>query len=77
MSNGRLFWCEQDRLLLLGLLLENVGLDRAVNAVRLARFFGTGELFWLNLQTAYELDVERDRLGSRLEKAVTVLSRAS
>jgi hypothetical protein len=28
--HGKLFWSEEDRLLLLGLLLENVGADRAV-----------------------------------------------
>jgi addiction module HigA family antidote len=49
----------------------------ADTALRLARFFGTSELFWLNLQTAYDLDVERDRLGARLLKEVAVLSRAS
>ena len=27
---GRLFWCEEDRLAVLGMLLENVGADRAV-----------------------------------------------
>ena len=30
-------------------------------ALRLARFFGTSDRFWLNLQAAYDLDVERDR----------------
>lgn len=35
----------------------------ADTALRLARYFGTSERFWLNLQTGYELDVERDRLG--------------
>jgi plasmid maintenance system antidote protein VapI len=32
--------------------------------------------FWLNLQTAYDLDVERDRLGTRLAKEVAVLPKA-
>lgn len=27
---GKLFWCEEDRVMLLGMLLENVGLDCAV-----------------------------------------------
>jgi hypothetical protein len=30
MNRGRLFWDEEERLLLLGLLLENVGVDAAV-----------------------------------------------
>jgi addiction module HigA family antidote len=49
----------------------------ADTALRLARCFGTSERFWLNLQAAYDLDVERDRLGSRLEKEVGVLQKAS
>jgi len=49
----------------------------ADTALRLGRFFGTSERFWLNLQTAYDLDVERDRLGSRLLEEVAVLERAS
>ncbi len=42
----------------------------ADTALRLARYFGTSERFWLNLQTGYDLDVERDRLGDRLEQEV-------
>lgn len=44
----------------------------ADTALRLARFFGTTDRFWLNLQAAYDLDVERDRLGDRLEREVAV-----
>jgi antitoxin HigA-1 len=54
--------------------------DRAISAdtaLRLARFFGTSDRFWLNLQTRYDLEVERDHLGSRLAKEVRVLARAS
>ena len=43
----------------------------ADTALRLARYFGTSERFWLNLQAQYDLDVERDRLGDRLELEVT------
>lgn len=49
----------------------------ADTALRLARFFGTSELFWLNLQAAYDLDVERDRLGGRLAREVATFSKAS
>ena len=45
-------------------------------ALRLARFLGTSERFWLNLQTSYDLEVERDRLGDRLRKDVQVLQKA-
>lgn len=44
----------------------------ADTALRFARYFGTSERFWLNLQTQYDLDVERDRLGDRLEREVVV-----
>ena len=46
----------------------------ADTALRLARFFGTTERFWLNLQTRYDLEVERDRLGDRLEREVVSLA---
>ncbi len=48
----------------------------ADTALRLARFFGTSDRFWLNLQAAYDLDVERDRLGSRLAREVPVYRKA-
>jgi addiction module HigA family antidote len=54
--------------------------NRAVSAdtaLRLARYFGTSDRFWLNLQAAYDLDVERDRLGRRLEQEVAVHKKAS
>ena len=44
----------------------------ADTALRLARYFGTSERFWLNLQGQFDLDVERDRLGHRLKKEVVV-----
>ena len=49
----------------------------ADTALRLARFFGTSERFWLNLQSGYDLEVERDRLKTRLVREVQVLRRAS
>lgn len=42
----------------------------ADTALRLARYFGTSDRFWLNLQTSYDLDVEREKLGSRLDEEV-------
>lgn len=44
----------------------------ADTALRLARYFGTSDRFWLDLQTSYDLDVERDKLGNRLEAEVLV-----
>ena len=48
----------------------------ADTALRLARYFGTSEQFWLNLQSQYDLDVERDRLGDRLEAEVVQFRRS-
>jgi addiction module HigA family antidote len=44
----------------------------ADTALRLGRYFGTSERFWLNLQNRYDLEVEKDRLGDRLEQEVRV-----
>jgi addiction module HigA family antidote len=49
----------------------------ADTALRLARYFGTTERFWLNLQARFDLEEQRDLLGRRLEKEVVVLDRAS
>jgi addiction module HigA family antidote len=38
----------------------------ADTALRLARYFGTTERFWLNLQSRHDLEVERDRLARTL-----------
>src|SRR5713101_1709506 len=48
----------------------------ADTALRLARYFGTSDRFWLNLQSRYDLETEKDRLGRRLQKEVAVLARA-
>lgn len=42
----------------------------ADTALRLSRYFGTSDRFWLNLQASFDLDVERERLGDRLEAEV-------
>lgn len=44
----------------------------ADSALRLSRYFGTSERFWMNLQVRYDLEVEKDRLGERLEREVKV-----
>lgn len=38
----------------------------ADTALRLARYFGTSERFWLNLQSRYDIERERDRLANDL-----------
>ncbi len=46
----------------------------ANTALRLARFFGNSPQFWLGLQMDYDLDMENDDLGGRLEKEVRTLA---
>lgn len=40
----------------------------ADTALRLARYFGTTDRFWLNLQVRYDLEVEKDNLGDTLDR---------
>ena len=42
----------------------------ADTALRLARYFGTSETFWMGLQADYELEDARERLGDRLDREV-------
>ncbi len=44
----------------------------ADTALRLAKFFGTTERFWLNLQVRHDLEVEKGRLSGVLERDVSV-----
>ena len=41
-------------------------------ALRLSRYFGLSERFWINLQVRYDLEKEKDRLKNRLEEEVRV-----
>ena len=41
-------------------------------ALRLSRYFGLSEKFWLNLQARYDLEIEKDRLQDKLEAEVQV-----
>ena len=47
----------------------------ADTALRLARYFGTSERFWMNLQVRYDLEVEREQLGDKLEQDIPILVR--
>ena len=46
----------------------------ADTALRLSKYFGMTERFWMNLQARYDLEVEKDRLGSRLDDEVRKLA---
>jgi addiction module HigA family antidote len=41
-------------------------------ALRLSLFFGLSERFWINLQTRYDIEMEKDRLEDRLAKEVRI-----
>jgi antitoxin HigA-1 len=45
----------------------------ADTALRLSRYFGTSERFWLNLQSHFDLETEKDRLGDRLCREVRIM----
>jgi addiction module HigA family antidote len=45
-------------------------------ALRLSKFFGLSERFWINLQARYDLEVEKDRLKDRLDKEVHIYTSA-
>ena len=45
----------------------------ADTALRLSKFFGTSERFWMNLQARYDLEIEKDQLGPVLD-AITPLA---
>ena len=42
----------------------------ADTAMRLARYFGTSPQYWLNLQTAYDLEVAERRMAATIEREV-------
>ena len=44
----------------------------ADTALRLGKYFGISAQFWVNLQAHYDLAVEEDRLGKRLDREVHV-----
>ena len=41
-------------------------------ALRLSLYFGLSERFWMNLQTRYDIEVEKDKLEDRLAKEVHI-----
>jgi len=48
----------------------------ADTALRLGLYFDTSPEFWMNLQTYYDLEIQSDTLGKRLEKEVQTLAMA-
>ena len=48
----------------------------ADTALRLGRYFGTSAQFWLNLQTHFDLEVQEDKIGNRLDQEVHAFAAA-
>jgi addiction module HigA family antidote len=44
----------------------------ADTALRLAQYFGTSAKFWMGLQSDYDLDITKDKVGQRIQKEVRV-----
>jgi addiction module HigA family antidote len=42
----------------------------ADTALRLSRYFGMSEDYWLRAQAHYDLEVEKDRAGERIDREV-------
>lgn len=58
---------------------EIVHQKRAISAdtaLRLGRYFGMSPQFWINLQSHYDLEVQLDKLGSKLKTEVKIFSNA-
>ena len=49
----------------------------ANTALRLGHYFGMPPQFWINLQTHYDLEVESDKLASKLKREVRVYASAA
>lgn len=45
-------------------------------ALRLSCFFGLSEMFWINLQTRHDIEIEKDKLSGRLAKEVHIYATA-
>lgn len=57
---------------ILDIIHERCGIS-ADTTVRLARYFGTTERFWLNLQTEFDLSVVHQKRKADLERIVPII----
>jgi addiction module HigA family antidote len=46
----------------------------ADTALRLSRYFGMSEGYWINAQAHYDLELEKDRTGDRIKREVRPLT---
>lgn len=45
----------------------------ADTALRLEKYFGTSAAFWMNLQSRYDLEVEKDSSGMQIDRTIKAL----
>ena len=60
--------------------INSNGLFEGIEApyqLRFARYFGTSERFWMNLQSRDELELEKDKLGRKLIDEIQSITRAA
>lgn len=61
-------------------IADIVGERRGINAdttLRLARYLNNAPVFWMNLQTRYDLEVAQDELAGKVARDVRPLETAS
>ena len=46
-------------------------------ALRLSRFFGTSERFWINLQARYDIEMAKRKIGTHLQADIRPLKSAA
>ena len=49
----------------------------ADTALRLGKYFGNSPQFWMNLQTWYDLEIEKDKILDRLNKEIHPFNKAA
>ena len=49
----------------------------ADTALRFEKYFGTTATFWMNLQSRYELETEKDAIGAKIQREIKALACAA
>jgi antitoxin HigA-1 len=49
----------------------------ADTALRFEKYFGTTATFWMNLQSRYELETEKDAIGPKIQREIKAFARAA
>ena len=56
-------------------IVHNMRRITADTALRFAKYFGNSPQFWMNLQTWYDLEVEKRKTADRIDKEVRPLDK--